>query len=329
LSKSIVVIFCSNNFHTIFDGVDLTHHKSLYDRFLKIQFEECNHSEIINYILHYNEKFVGSKYHRLENRNDLSLLLKSDIRVTHRILHQISIESQYNAIKMIHSLNNYQVDGLETMMKRKSPLDSPRHSPRHSPKHINTIVPSNTEIITKSEKNSNDKEDVLNVDESSDEESDCSNSDEKNSNDKEDMLNVDESSDEGSDCSNSDEKNSNYKEDALNVDEEPSEQEKKWNKYVSNVKPLNAVDKKMVFIKMHQLLGEIETAKDVFDKSQIVIRLFDVLATEGLPVIVGSSLFKNTIIDKINNFYETNPELFPEFKEETKDFIYAISGILC
>jgi hypothetical protein len=107
LKYSVVVIFCSNNFHSIFEGVDLTHHKSLYDRFMKIKFEECDHSEIIEYILHYNEKFKTTKYHSELSVDILRNSLRKDIKVTHRTLHHISIDAKYNATEMIRLLNIY------------------------------------------------------------------------------------------------------------------------------------------------------------------------------------------------------------------------------
>jgi hypothetical protein len=63
LGYSVIVIFCSNNFHSVFEGVDLTHHQSLYKRFMKVKFDECDHAEIINYLLHYNESFKGTEYY--------------------------------------------------------------------------------------------------------------------------------------------------------------------------------------------------------------------------------------------------------------------------
>lgn len=107
LDQSVVVIFCSNNFHSIFDGVDLTHHKSLYDRFMKVNFKECDHEEIINYLIHYNEMFKTSEFERDLNVEVLQNSLRKDINVTHRTLHHISIKSRYDAFQMIELLNNH------------------------------------------------------------------------------------------------------------------------------------------------------------------------------------------------------------------------------
>lgn len=129
LKKSVVVIFCSNNFHSIFEGVDLTHHKSLYDRFIKINFEKCDHQEIIQYIDHYNEKLQGTRYQCPESTSVLGQLLRSDISVTHRVLHQISIECQYDPIKIIHRLNTYVTCDLENVMSgRQKQLLTNDHS---------------------------------------------------------------------------------------------------------------------------------------------------------------------------------------------------------
>lgn len=42
LRHAVVVIFCSNNFESIFEGVDATHFRSLYSRLMKVKFEVCD-----------------------------------------------------------------------------------------------------------------------------------------------------------------------------------------------------------------------------------------------------------------------------------------------
>lgn len=126
LEHSVVVIFCSNNFRSVFEGVDMTHHKSLYNRFMKIQFEECDHTEIINYMLHYNTMFNGTPFQKELEKSHLEKLLRQDIHVTHRTLHHISIESKYNAYTMIEKLNKYvhEDDSGESIGERVSKIKS-------------------------------------------------------------------------------------------------------------------------------------------------------------------------------------------------------------
>lgn len=111
LLHSVVVIFCSNNFKSVFQGVDITHHKSLYDRFVKIKFDLCDHDEIIRYISFYNDKFINTEY--FHDIKTISNLLKPDIAITHRTLHHISIESKYNPIDMVNRINNFIENNIE------------------------------------------------------------------------------------------------------------------------------------------------------------------------------------------------------------------------
>ncbi len=105
LEYPVIVIFCSNNFQSIFADIDMTHHESLYSRFMKIKFEPCNHQEIIEYIMYYNNMFKNTEYECVLEKIELEKLLRKDIIITHRTLHHISIESKYNAFNMIELLN--------------------------------------------------------------------------------------------------------------------------------------------------------------------------------------------------------------------------------
>jgi hypothetical protein len=56
--------------------------------------------------------------------------------------------------------------------------------------------------------------------------------------------------------------------------------------------------------------------------------LFDYLSTEGYKICYHEK-FKMIVIDKIEEFYTTSPEIFTLFNPQTKEFLYAISGIKC
>lgn len=116
LSHSIVVIFCSNNFQSIFEGVDMTHHESTFSRFMPIEFKMCDHQEIIDYLLHYNRIFEGTKFWIDLNKEDMSQRLKRDVQVTHRVLHHISIKSNYHALKIIQELNELKTSNVPSVL---------------------------------------------------------------------------------------------------------------------------------------------------------------------------------------------------------------------
>jgi hypothetical protein len=115
LTKSCVVIFCSNNFNTIFEGLDMTHFDSILDRFIRIKFEKCDKQEIIDYMTHYNNKFKDTDFYT-DNLPLLFNQIHDDISITYRHLHQIAKISSYNFQKMIALLNN----------KTQTPPSSPR-----------------------------------------------------------------------------------------------------------------------------------------------------------------------------------------------------------
>ncbi|CAK7994804.1 Hypothetical protein POVR1_LOCUS328 [uncultured virus] len=286
LKKSVVVIFCSNNFHTIFEGVNLTHHKSLYDRFLKINFEMCDHSEIIHYLDYYNQKFKGTKYECKHSINELSQRLNQNVFVTHRTLHQISIECQYEALKIIDGLNGYVKEDLEEMIKRKSPIGSPTRSfalPSKKTKY--TVV----DLPVKSDDTEGPK-----------------------------LEDEDESSlkfDDG------------VEETKLEIDDEPHA--RLWKeKYVSSPKCAELRGPKVRKIK--EILNKMDEDKeDMFKKRLLAVELLDYLAENGYTIMVSHPKFMDTVKDKIVEFQNDNPEIFPLLKDETKEFVYAVTGMLC
>lgn len=287
LKKSVVVIFCSNNFHTIFEGVDLTHHKSLYDRFLKVNFELCDHDEIISYICHYNEKFKGTKYQCLVSIDELEKNLDTKILVTHRTLHQISIECQYDPIKLVDRLNRHIIEDLDAMMTRRSPVDSPIRK-------LPTMILVNGTGKDKSPK-PRDKD----------------------------------SSSESSSTSESSSDDDVAFEDIKDITIETTEapHEKLWrDKYVSLT---SRAPQREIVTKIREIMSEFDkTAIDSLDRRLEVVRLMDYLADTGFQVMVRNPKFMKTVQEKIKEFYDGCPEIFPLFKEDTKEFIYAASGIL-
>lgn len=56
MKRNLFIIFCSNNFETIFDHVNMTHYKSLETRFIKFRFSRMDKIEYFDYI-----KWMDSK----------------------------------------------------------------------------------------------------------------------------------------------------------------------------------------------------------------------------------------------------------------------------
>jgi hypothetical protein len=106
LSHPLTVIFSSDNFKSIFEGVDLSRHKSLNERFMTFNFEKCKHGEIIDYVMFYNERFRGTAFYRELRKSELSTILRKDATLTLRTLNRISIENHYDALAIIKVIND-------------------------------------------------------------------------------------------------------------------------------------------------------------------------------------------------------------------------------
>ena len=106
--KGAIFIFCSNNFDTIFDGVDPRHFESLEKRFLPLKFHRCECEELKDYIRYYNGKFVGSKWHREEEVLERELdRLRDNISIPYRDISDLNISSCYRVEDFIDAINNW------------------------------------------------------------------------------------------------------------------------------------------------------------------------------------------------------------------------------
>jgi uncharacterized protein YutD len=145
LNDSVIVIFCSNNFHSIFEGIDVTHFVSLYDRFVKVNFHKCNHDEIVKYIMYYNEKLKGTDLYCNIHESSLRDSLRLDIEITHRTLHHISVHTKYNAMKMVDMINKHENedDSGESIVDRIKEFKSKKD--KRNPQIINTPIKTNKE----------------------------------------------------------------------------------------------------------------------------------------------------------------------------------------
>lgn len=107
--KGAIFIFCSNNFDTIFEGVNPKHFESLKKRFLPLKFNRCDCEELKNYIRYYNNKFVGSKWYREEDALEQELdRLREDISIPYRDVSDLNISTCYKVEDFIDAINDWQ-----------------------------------------------------------------------------------------------------------------------------------------------------------------------------------------------------------------------------
>ena len=106
--SSCIIIFCSNNFSTIFEGLDMTHYISLKSRFMSVEFQPCGRDEIIRFYQYYNERFIrNDKTQRFyqENLDNILSGLSSGVCITYRKLTEISTLLSYDYEKIVLELN--------------------------------------------------------------------------------------------------------------------------------------------------------------------------------------------------------------------------------
>jgi ATPase family associated with various cellular activities (AAA) len=124
ISQPCIVIFCCNNFLSIFDGIDNTHFESLKDRFMRVTFEMCDKKEIIRFLEYYNNRFINTKFF-FENLKELLESLKYNVQITFRQLCMITTHEEYCFPKIVSRLNTefLNVDEKKECTKKLVPIE--------------------------------------------------------------------------------------------------------------------------------------------------------------------------------------------------------------
>lgn len=105
INHPCIVVFCSNNFDTIFGDLDMTHFRSIQDRFAQFTFERMNRQDVSDYLEYHNLKFEDTRFHRPDLKT-LVNKLNDDVSITARKLHQISKLASYNFERIIEDVNS-------------------------------------------------------------------------------------------------------------------------------------------------------------------------------------------------------------------------------
>lgn len=324
LSHPVIVIFCSNNFNTIFNNIDMTHHKSLYSRFMKVKFTPSDHTEIVNYITYYNDQFVDEPDYVAIDKPTLSKLLRKDILITHRRLHHISIESQYNPFTMVELLNqepnvvivNKEVKNVVEEKKEKENKEEKEEKENDVYQELLDEISSKIPIF---DPNRNYK----NVEKDKDSEKDKEENVEKDE---------DETSEEESDKTTKEkkepEKNDNIKNELIAKLNQDVSYKLIWqDKYETTTNPINKGD---IIVQIKEFLSQCENSKGVETKKFVVAELIDYLSLEGYKIMGLKNIkFKTAVYDKLLEFYMEHPDVYELLKPSSKEFVYAVTGITC
>ena len=108
LSCSCIVIFCSNNFDTIFGNLDTTHFESLKNRFMKITFNRCDKPEFVRYLEYYYNLFVGTEFKwSKQDLDDAIANTRKDLSIPYRDLHHMTVMSEFKLPILVDSVNKW------------------------------------------------------------------------------------------------------------------------------------------------------------------------------------------------------------------------------
>lgn len=132
--KGVVFIFCSNNFHTLFDDVNTIHLESVKTRFTFIEFEMCGKEEFMRYIRSFTEKVSVPELKYSEEE-----LVRQFSRIDDNLL------ITYRTIQILHAVSAYELDTLITKLNEH--IDSPPSAPLT----VSTSVPSPISALPKSQ----------------------------------------------------------------------------------------------------------------------------------------------------------------------------------
>jgi hypothetical protein len=101
-----IIIFCSNNFDTIFSGIEMTHFHSLQTRIMNFTFHPCDKKELCGYMDYINQKFRGSIYERKE-MEDVYKKVREDLCITYRKVALTLLEVAYDFELFVEKINEY------------------------------------------------------------------------------------------------------------------------------------------------------------------------------------------------------------------------------
>lgn len=153
-TAGVVFIFCANNFHTLFEGMDQTHVESAKTRFTFIEFKMCDKDEFSRYIRVFNDRVKNPKIKYSEERlNECINRINPNLSITYRNIQICQTRAAYDISTLVDYVNSNIYNPLlspgislnEPEVKRgKSETSEARESTRSSTIKIPAI---STEII--------------------------------------------------------------------------------------------------------------------------------------------------------------------------------------
>jgi len=271
----------------------------------------CNHSDILEYVLYYNEQFQSTDLHQSVTREGLARMLKKDIKITHRSLYHISVKAYYNPLKIIKLLNNHK----EVTLEEPKMIFSVKEAafPKIQPyKETKKTAESDKETKKTAESDKETKK-------TAESDKECAT---KESPSKKKVV----------------EESEEVIFDAIQAAVEDDkclfclqkccvcQKQKVWDeKYAEK---LTHEKKKEVVATIKNYLNECDMARSSHNKVKVCVKMYNYMAKHARGVIGAHPKFKGAVVDKIKEFRadECWPMMAQQFKPKTKEFINDIMG---
>lgn len=158
IRHSVVIIFCTNNFNTMFDDIDASnrkHHEALLTNLTIVDFKQCDKTELIAYLNYFNDKCKGHKiYIETDTLNKKCEAIRDNFQAPFREVGQLMVKSRYQLDEFIRQCNEYDPDkrndvafgksgngneGNLGSMNALNKLEGPKVSPSASSTEVNKV----------------------------------------------------------------------------------------------------------------------------------------------------------------------------------------------
>lgn len=83
---------------------------------------------------------------------------------------------------------------------------------------------------------------------------------------------------------------------------------------------------KLISENINLKIETLNKCRDLSAKQLLICNLYKYLASEGYPIL-SNEVYKNLLIDRTFEFYESDNQVFKMMDKDTKKFVYALSGI--
>jgi hypothetical protein len=296
LSCPCVIMFCSNNFDSIFEGIDNKHFVSLKKRFMQFRFDRCGRYELIEYLRFYNDKFIDTEFYEKEFHKYANTI-KNNINIPYRDLNHITIKKAYNIRRIVKALNKWGKNDLII-------------SPNRNMISEDDYLFEQDKVSIDKEENESYKEDNESDEEHNESYEEYNKSDEEyNESDEEDNESYEEGNKSDEEDNESDEEgNKSNEEDNESYEEGNKSDEEENEEYINKLKEQNTKEKKRneVIAKLRNMISDVSIAETNDSRVVAIKKIYDFLGSDKYKILHTNSL-SNAIVKKYHEFISSYP----------------------